>query len=111
MFEGLFFQLACVAIQHRDRLLSSVQIATYNSHLGLLRSELCTLDTAQFTRLVVRPISLCHHLSDSRAGALVLELSFGVPNWTKHLAQPQRSARFTPPKTSPVCLILRARFH
>jgi hypothetical protein len=41
LFEGLFFQLACVAIQHRDRLLSSVQIATYNSHLGLLRSELC----------------------------------------------------------------------
>ena len=36
---------------------------------------------------------------------------FGVPNWAKHLAQPQRSARFTPPKTSPVCLILRARFH
>src|ERR1700740_693175 len=35
----------------------------YNSHLGLLRSELCTLDTAQFTRLVVRPTSLCHHLS------------------------------------------------
>src|ERR1700752_1853045 len=35
----------------------------YNSHLGLLRSELCTLDTAQFTRLVVRPTSLCHQLS------------------------------------------------
>src|ERR1700747_2252998 len=37
----------------------------YNSHLGLLRSERCLLDTAQFTRLVVRPTSLCHQLSCS----------------------------------------------
>jgi len=40
-----------------------MQIATYNSHLGLLRSERCLLDTTQLTRHVVRPTSLCHHLS------------------------------------------------
>lgn len=45
--EGLLDQLSCIRIQHRDRPLSSVQITTYNSNLGLLRSELCTLDTAQ----------------------------------------------------------------
>jgi hypothetical protein len=39
----------------------------HNSHLGLLRSELCTLDTAQFTRFVARPTSLCHHLFESRS--------------------------------------------
>src|ERR1700747_858890 len=36
----------------------------YNSHLGLLRSERCLLDTTQLTRHVVRPTSLCHHLSN-----------------------------------------------
>src|ERR1700740_767024 len=35
----------------------------FNSHLGLLRSERCLLDTTQLTRHVVRPTSLCHHLS------------------------------------------------
>jgi hypothetical protein len=40
----------------------TVQIDAYNSHLGLLRPERCTLDTAQFTRTAVRPTPLCHQL-------------------------------------------------
>src|SRR5580700_309809 len=31
----------CCGVQHRQRLLASVQITSYNSHLGLLRSEHC----------------------------------------------------------------------
>src|ERR1700729_3096503 len=31
----------CSGIQHRQRLLASVQITSYNLHLGLLRSEHC----------------------------------------------------------------------
>src|ERR1700675_2515736 len=60
MFDGLLDQLTCVLVQHRNRLLSRVQIHAYNFHLGLLRSESCRLDSAQLTRLVVRPTSLCH---------------------------------------------------
>src|SRR6202008_3943133 len=45
-----------------------MQIASYNSHLGLLRSERCLLDTTQLTRHVVRPTSLCHHLSNFPLG-------------------------------------------
>src|ERR1700693_5619264 len=63
MFEELLDQFACVRVQHRDCLLPRVQIYAYNFHLGLLRSEPCRLGTAQFTRLVVRPTSLCHQLS------------------------------------------------
>src|SRR5215510_12664309 len=47
-------------VQHRQRLLASVQITSYNSHLGLLRSELCRANTAQSTRAVARPASLRH---------------------------------------------------
>jgi hypothetical protein len=36
------------------------------------RSELCTLDTAQFTRLIVRPTSLCHQLSERQCPASAL---------------------------------------
>src|SRR6266481_4796075 len=82
MFQGLFFQLAGVAIQHRDRLLSSVQIASYNFHLGLLRSELCTLDTAQFIRLVARPTSLCHHLSGPNRSSPRAKPSFRLRDYT-----------------------------
>jgi hypothetical protein len=32
-----------------------VQITSYNSHLGLLRSELCRVNTAQSTRVVASP--------------------------------------------------------
>src|ERR1700691_4538647 len=31
----------CSGVQHRQRLLASVQITSYNLHLGLLRSEHC----------------------------------------------------------------------
>src|SRR5258708_39963176 len=50
-------------VHHRNRLLSRVQIAAYNPHLGLLRPELCALDSTQFTRIVVRPTLLCHQTS------------------------------------------------
>jgi len=36
--------LARYGVQHRQRLLASVQITSYNSHLGLLRSELCRVE-------------------------------------------------------------------
>ena len=48
------------AVAHDERI--------HNSHLGLLRSELCTLDTAQFTRFVAMPTSLCHQLSRPPSG-------------------------------------------
>ena len=41
VLKGLLDQLACLDIQHRDGLLSCVQINAYNSHLGLLRLERC----------------------------------------------------------------------
>src|SRR6202171_3640125 len=47
-------------VQHRQRLLASVQITSYNSHLGLLRSELCRVNSAQSTRAIARPASLRH---------------------------------------------------
>src|SRR5690349_1322214 len=47
-------------VQHRQRLLASVQITSYNPHLGLLRSELCRVNTEQSTRAVARPASLRH---------------------------------------------------
>src|SRR5215469_2990914 len=37
-----------------------MQITSYNFHLGLLRSELCRVNTEQSTRAVVRPASLRH---------------------------------------------------
>jgi hypothetical protein len=39
VLQGLFHQRPRLRIEHRDRLLSCVQINAYNSHLGLLRSE------------------------------------------------------------------------
>jgi hypothetical protein len=47
-------------VQHGHCLLASVQITSYNSHLGLLRSEHCRVNTEQFTRAVARPASLWH---------------------------------------------------
>src|SRR5260370_42430399 len=47
-------------VQHCHCLLASVQITSYNSHLALLRSEHCTVNTEQFTRAVARPASLWH---------------------------------------------------
>ena len=38
----------------------NVQITSYNPHLGLLRSELCRVNTEQSTRAVARPASLRH---------------------------------------------------
>ena len=55
--------LSRCGVQHRHRLLASVQIASYNFHLGLLRSEHCRVNTEQFTRAVARPASLWHHSS------------------------------------------------
>src|ERR1700722_16032483 len=48
-------------IQHSQRLLATVQITSYNPHLGLLRSERCRVNTEQSTRAVARPASLRHH--------------------------------------------------
>jgi hypothetical protein len=39
--QGPLRHLSCGGVQHRQRLLASVQITSYNSHLGLLRSEHC----------------------------------------------------------------------
>src|SRR5438132_4309201 len=41
VFESLCDALAGVTIQHGYRLLASVKITSYNSHLGLLRPERC----------------------------------------------------------------------
>src|ERR1700681_4075706 len=53
-------------VQHRQRLLATMQIASYNSHLGLLRSELCRVNTEQSTRAVARPASLRHQSAVAR---------------------------------------------
>src|SRR4029077_14164348 len=37
-----------------------MQVTSYNSHLGLLRSVHCRVNTEQFTRAVARPASLWH---------------------------------------------------
>src|SRR6202451_720640 len=60
VLESPVHYLAGVGVQHRQRLLASVQITSYNLHLGLLRSELCRVNTAQSTRAVARPASLRH---------------------------------------------------
>ena len=41
MRQRPFDDFSCVTIQHRDGLLTRVQIATYNLRLGLLRPERC----------------------------------------------------------------------
>ena len=55
MANYLLRELAAFRIQHGDALLSCMQIAAYNFHLGLLRPEPCWLDTAKSTRFVARP--------------------------------------------------------
>src|SRR5277367_5120447 len=60
VLQSRLHYLACGAVQHRQRLLASVQITSYNPHLGLLRSELCRVNTEQSTRAVARPASLRH---------------------------------------------------
>src|SRR5580700_9381887 len=61
VLQSRFLYLSCYGVQHRQCLLATVQIASYNSHLGLLRSELCRVNTEQSTRAVARPASLRHH--------------------------------------------------
>src|ERR1700729_519600 len=61
--EGPIHYFPCSGVQHRQRLLASVQITSYNLHLGLLRSELCRVNTAQSTRSVPRLASLRHQSS------------------------------------------------
>src|SRR5580692_5617521 len=39
--ENSIHDFPCRGVQHRQRLLATVQITSYNSHLGLLRSEHC----------------------------------------------------------------------
>src|SRR6202451_733216 len=39
--ENSIHDFPCCGVQHRQRLLATVQITSYNSHLGLLRSEHC----------------------------------------------------------------------
>ncbi len=41
VLQSRLHYLAGGGLQHRQRLLASVQITSYNFHLGLLRSELC----------------------------------------------------------------------
>src|SRR5467141_69342 len=60
VLESHCHYLSRCGVQHRQRLLASVQITSYNSHLGLLRSEHCRVNTEQFTRAVARPASLSH---------------------------------------------------
>src|SRR6266850_390579 len=60
VLESRVHYLAGCGVQHRQRLLASVQITSYNSDLGLLRSELYRVNTAQATRAVARPVSLRH---------------------------------------------------
>src|SRR5262249_2576940 len=60
VLQTALHDLACGGVQDRQCLLASVQITSYNFHLGLLRSELCRANTAQSTRAVARPASLRH---------------------------------------------------
>ena len=61
---GVAFQIYTVTkrrLERRNRELEqTVEITSYNFHLGLLRSELCRANTAQSTRAVARPASLRH---------------------------------------------------
>jgi len=60
----LFLELLFICVHPKllsQRLLAIMQITSYNSHLGLLRSEHCRVNTEQSTRAVARPVSLRHH--------------------------------------------------
>src|SRR5215472_9903055 len=70
VLQSRFLYLSRAGVQHRQRLLASVQITSYNSHLGLLRSELCGVNTEQSTRAVVRPTSLRHQPGPSSTFAV-----------------------------------------
>src|ERR1700677_2012641 len=61
VLQSPFLYLSRCGVQHRQCLLATVQITSYNSHLGLLRSEHCRVNTEQSTRAVARPASLRHH--------------------------------------------------
>src|SRR5271169_6086088 len=41
VLQNQIHDLSRVGVQHRQRLLASMQVTSYNSHLGLLRSEHC----------------------------------------------------------------------
>src|SRR5271169_4398524 len=60
VLQSRLLYLSRCGVQHRQRLLATVQITSYNPHLGLLRSELCRANTEQSTRAVARPASLRH---------------------------------------------------
>jgi len=86
VLQSRFHDLACGGVQHRQRLLASVQITSYNPHLGLLRSEHCRVNTAQFTRAVGRPASLRHQSGSENVSGAVgargrLTLSSRVAIW------------------------------
>jgi uncharacterized protein YbjT (DUF2867 family) len=48
--QCLLDDLTGIAIQHRNTLLACMQVASDQSHLGLLQSERCEVDAAQSTR-------------------------------------------------------------
>ena len=81
MFEGLLFQVAGVAIQHRERC-RSVQIATSNLHLGLLRS-----DSVRFGRRTVysarreADFVMPSPIAIPRIGTLYARRAMAVSNW------------------------------
>src|SRR5256885_3772336 len=83
--QGFLAHFPSLDVQRRHRLLSRVQIAAYNPHLGLLRPEFCALDSTQFTRTVVRPTSLCHQASQ------VAEICVSAPSGVK---TPEENADF-----------------
>src|SRR5580704_17833357 len=56
--KGSFRELVSFGVHHCYALLSCMQIAAYNLHLGMLRPEPFRLDTGESTRPVPRPTSL-----------------------------------------------------
>src|ERR1700758_4406831 len=81
VLESHLHYLSRCGVQHRQRLLASVQITSYNSHLGLLRSEHCRVNTEQSTRAVARPAPLWHQSKMWKSGRkpLVRLSDFPVP--------------------------------
>src|SRR5271170_1024164 len=74
--QSCSLDLSRCRVQHRQRLLATVQITSYNSHLGLLRSEHCRVNTEQSTRAVARPASLRHHSEVIHNSSLPSTISF-----------------------------------
>src|SRR3984957_17458927 len=83
--------LSRCGVQHRQRLLASVQTTSYNSHLGLLRSEHCRVNTEQLTRAVARPASLWHQSETELIPITLTVALYGVLVWLS-LAAVARSA-------------------